>query len=305
MRTRLKYEKSDHLRHRSRENLEELLKEPPPKILRVSTIEYYLLDDKGERQRRICGQRRTKKYPSCVPVGIDNPHKWINPVDQARCMNRAGSWTDHNGIGPCRLHSGVRLRGKDGKRYPKSEDFADYVRENHLDATTLRQGTTRMTDEDLRQGGEFKTYLDKVKTELTTDDLTDTIRGLYELEALKAMLVDQMEESGVTQDRIESIAQQILKSAQYQATTAKRDAAIMQTKAIQALTQVMITGILGIIAENISSEKAIQIMQIFKADLVLPTNQYGYTEMLRRQKASGLADRIALLADSVAEEAKT
>ena len=305
MRTRLKYEKSDQLRHRSRENLEELLQGPPPKILRVSTIEYYTLNDRGERQRRICGQRRTKMYPSCIPVGIDNPHKWTNPVDQARCQNTAGLRTDHKGIGPCRLHSGVRLRGKDGKRYPKSEDFADYVRENHLDATTLRQGTTRMTDEDLRQGGEFKNYLERVKTELTTDDLTDTIRGLYELEALKAMLVDQMEESGVTQDRIESVAQQILKSAQYQATTAKRDAAIMQTKAIQALTQVMITGILGIIAENISSEKAIEIMQKFKADLVLPTNQYGYTEMLRRQKASGIAERIALLAEGASEEAKT
>ena len=63
----------------------------------------------------------------------------------------------------------------------------------------------------------------------------------------------------------------------------------------------MITGILGIIAENISSEKAVEIMQRFKDELVLPTNQHGYTEMLRRQKASGLTEKIALIAEESSE----
>ncbi len=300
-RTRLKYEKRDRFRHRSKENLEEILKRPPPRILAVSKIEAYLLDEQGERTRRICGSRRSKSFPSCVPIGIDNPHKWINPLEQARCLNPAGTRTDHLGIGPCWLHVGY-LRLKDEKKFIKKEQFSEYVKENHLSGHDIRQGVTHMSDDDLRQGGEFKEYLEKVKNELTTEDLTDTIRGLYELEALKAMLVDQMTASGVTQDRIEAIAQQILKSAQYQATTAKRDAQIMQTKAVQALTQVMITGILGIIAEHISSDKAVEIMQKFKDDLVLPTNQHGYTEMLRRQKASGLADKISLLAEPPTEE---
>ena len=296
----LKYEKRDQYRYRSRENLEEILKKPPPKILTISKIECYLLDEQGERVRRICGMRRQKSFPSHVPVGIDNPHGWVNPLDQARCLNHAGSNTDHVGIGPCRLHMAqIAVEGRKG--VPTSEQFKQYIKDNHLDGSDLRQGVTHMTEEDLRQGGEFQAYLAKVKNELTTEDLTDTIRGLYELEALKAMLVDQMESSGVTQDRIEAVAQQILKSAQYQATTAKRDAQIMQTKAVQALTQVMITGILGIIAENISSEKAVEIMQRFKDELVLPTNQHGYTEMLRRQKASGLTEKIALIAEESSE----
>jgi len=294
LRTKLKYDRKGSLRHRSKENVEELLENPPPRILRVSAVEYYLLNEQGERARRICGQRRSKKFPICVPVGMDNPHKWVNPLDQARCQQYAGYRTDHVGIGPCHLHSG-RMRGK--KRHYKATEFGEYVREEHLNGDTIRNGITKMSDEDLTQGGEFKSYLEKVKSELTTDDLTDTIRGLYELEALKAMLVDRMESEGVTQDRIEAVAQQILKGAQFQATTAKRDAQIMQTKAIQALTQVMITGILGIIAENISSDKAIEIMQKFKDDLVLPTNQHGYTEMLRRQRASGLTEKIELLAE--------
>jgi len=300
-RRRLKYEKRDRFRHRSKENLEEILKAPPPRILAISKIEAYLLDEKGERKRRICGSRRAKSFPSCVPIGMDNPHNWTNPLEQARCLNHAGARTDHLGFGPCWLHVGF-LRLKEDGKFIKQDQFAQYVKENHLSGHDIRQGVTRMSDEDLRQGGEFKSYLEKVKNELTTEDLTDTIRGLYELEALKAMLVDQMESDGVTQDRIESIAQQILKSAQYQATTAKRDAQIMQTKAVQALTQVMITGILGIIAEHISSDKAVEIMQKFKDELVLPTNQHGYTEMLRRQKASGLADKISLLVEEAPEE---
>ena len=170
------------------------------------------------------------------------------------------------------------------------------MRNEFLKGDTMTEGT--ITAGDATQDSlEFNEYLDKVKSELSPEDLYDSVRSLYELEALKEMAKDKMTEDGVTLDRIESVASQIIKSAQYQATTARRDATIMQGKAVQAIAQVMVTGMLHIVSETVKGDVAVQILRRIKDELVLPTNEFGYTEMIRRQKAAGISENVSQLVE--------
>jgi len=294
-------------RPRNEIQLREVLEKPPQRFDYVSQIEIYLLDKEGSRKRRVCGHYTNHALPTFVPEGMDNPHGWINPRQQRRCTSHAGHRTDHVGIGPCSRHQNCWYAGWGGKKYSKSyrlaHDFEELVRNEFLKGDSMTEGAITAgdaTDETL----EFNKFLDKVKSELSPEDLYDSVRSLYELEALKEMAKAKMTEDGVTLDRIESVAAQIIKSAQYQATTAKRDATIMQGRAVQAIAQVMVTGILHIVSETIKGDAAVEILKRIKDELVLPTNEFGYTEMIRRQKAAGISDNVSqLIEEAPSEEA--
>ena len=289
-----------YLRPRNERQLRELLQNPPQQFKFINQIEIYLLDKDGSQKRRVCGHYTNHSLPTFVPDGMENPYGWVNPRQQRRCTNHAGHSTDHLGLGPCRRHQNCWYAGWGGKQYSKSyrlaHDFEELVRNEFLKGDTMTEGT--ITAGDATQDSlEFNEYLDKVKSELSPEDLYDSVRSLYELEALKEMAKDKMTEDGVTLDRIESVASQIIKSAQYQATTARRDATIMQGKAVQAIAQVMVTGMLHIVSETVKGDVAVQILRRIKDELVLPTNEFGYTEMIRRQKAAGISENVSQLVE--------
>jgi hypothetical protein len=287
-------------RPRNERQLRDVLETKPPRFEFVNQIEIYLLEDDGSRKRRVCGHHTNHALPTFVPDDMDNPHGWINPRQQRRCTNYAGYRTDHAGLGPCNRHQNCWYAGWGGRAYSKSyrlaHDFEELVRNEFLTGETMTENAITAGDA-AEDSLEFNKYLDKVKSELSPEDLYDSVRSLYELEALKEMAKDKMTEDGVTLDRIESVATQIIKSAQYQATTARRDATIMQGRAVQAIAQVMVTGILHIVSETVKGDAAVSILKRIKDELVLPTNEFGYTEMIRRQKAAGISETVSQLVE--------
>ena len=287
-------------RPRNEGQLRDLLETSPQRFDFISQIEIYLLEKDGTRKRRVCGHHTNHALPTFVPDDMDNPHGWINPRQQRRCTNHAGYRTDHAGLGPCKRHQNCWYAGWGGKPYSKSyrlaHDFEELVRNEFLTGDTMNEGVITAGDA-AEESLEFSKYLDKVKSELSPEDLYDSVRSLYEHEALKEMAKEKMTEDGVTLDRIEAVATQIIKSAQYQATTARRDATIMQGRAVQAIAQVMVTGMLHIVSETVKGDAALEILRRIKDELVLPTNEFGYTEMIRRQKAAGISDNVAQLVE--------
>lgn len=302
----------------SAEELEDFLRKAPPLIRRESLIEMYSINRDTGKERRICGQPRNKKLPTFVPEGICNPHNVIDPRRQYVCCSPAGRGTDHVGIGPCKKHSFLSYysdRGYQfGRRYSFRSHFKDLLQDHYMNGRDMPDSVISGRDamvalQDGLGGDPLKTkssisfdgYLQKAMEEVSPEDLVDSLRLLYEMEAHRMMLKDEQEELGILDpERIEKISNNILKMAQFQATVAKRDEHLMKAKAIQAICQVFITGVLNVVNEEIGSDQAISILQRIKDDVVLPVNERGYTEMLRRQEAAGMsrvAEKIAIEAD--------
>ena len=181
--------------------LKSLLKKPPPKIEKVSPDEIWILDSDGSRLSRICGRWR-EDLPNFCPLGSeDNPHNVTNPSREYVCQELAGSSTLHPGIGCCARHQ------------PQEDKTSDAKADNgELDNFKILQAL-----------GDFDSYLDLAKARVTPDELLDIARPLYELEALKLMIIDHMKEFGYSQKGIEAFANKIKDGAGVQLALAKRD----------------------------------------------------------------------------------
>ena len=300
------------------DELEELLSKPPPDIDRRNAIEVWRKNPKTGNSVRICGFETNKKLPTFVPEGIPNPHGVVNPRKEYVCCKPAGWKTDHAGVGPCWFHHTYSNPGKDGeswgKRYHLRTQFKELLKDCYLNGADMEDDVLRGRDalavlEEGLDGGSggaskplsFDAYLEKVKQEVAPEDLVDSLRLLYEIEAQRAMLRDEQERLGeVDPERIEKMTNNILKMAQFQATIAKRDEHLMKAKAIQAICQVFITGVLAVVSEELDNADAIKILNRIKEEVVLPVNERGYTEMLRRQEAAGLTK----VAEDIAIEAE-
>ena len=290
------------------EELEEFLKTPPPNIEIVSLIEIYKLDGEGNRKTRVCGMPRKNNLPTFVPEGVANPHGVVNPREQYRCTHAAGRRTSHLGIGCCREHSFysfAQFRGdKFSRQYNLSAQFDEMVKNEFLSPKSMKKSKDIAVPPEnaLTAEVDFDYFVEKAKQDLTPEQLFDSTRSLYELEAIKLALKDEMRREGVDVASLEQMADQILKSAQYQAQMAKRDKALMEASHIQLQTKVLVAGLINIVNETLGEAQAIEVLKKIKTELVLPINEVGATELLRRQQAAGITDRVADVADVVEAE---
>jgi len=284
------------------EQLTEFLKKAPPKLEIVSLIEIYKLDDEGKRKARICGMPQNYRLPTFVPDGIPNPHKVTNPRNEYRCARFAGTQTSHKGIGCCQKHSWLAFIGFNNHKFKKGynlhRDFKELVKEEFLKAESMTN-VALPNETGLADNIDFEGYVEKVREQLKPEELFDSVRYLYELEAIRAALKDQMREEGVSVGHLEMMADQIIKSADFQSKMAKRDADLMQATALQMQTKTMIAGLLHIVKDCIGNEMAVEVLKRIKSDLVLPMNEVGATELLRRQQAAGITDNAATMAEVV------
>jgi hypothetical protein len=278
----------------------------PPILEFVSLIEIYKLGPDGDRIRRVCGQPTHKKLPSFVPEGIGNPHGVTNPREEYRCLLHAGSMTSHKGLGPCRIHTRYGYRSFKGHKFKKyynlGSQFEELIREEFLHGEQMdNKDVVRPNELGLQDNVDFDSYVEKVRKKYRPEDLFDSVRYLYELEAIREALKDKMREEGeITVGELEMMSDQIIKSSQFMAAMAKRDSDLMQASALQASTKVMITGVLHIVQQVLGRDKALEVLGKIKNDLILPASEVGAIELLRRQMAAGISDDIG----SMVEEAE-
>ena len=283
------------------DQLTEILSDKPPNIEFVSLIEIYRLTEEGKRERRVCGMPRNYRLPTFVPEGIANPHGVVNPRDEYRCMQFAGHGTNHNGLGCCQRHSWYAFtvfRGHKFQRgYNLNSSFDELVKNEFLTEETMDEDAVVTSNDEtaLQKNIDFDYYVDAVKEKLNPEDLFDSVRYLYELEAIRLALKDEMKKDGVDIVNLEMMADQILKSADFQAKMAKRDADLMQATHVQLQTKAMVTGLIHIVQEMLGPEKAIEVLKKIRTDLVLPVNEIGATELIRRQQLKIFALKIILL----------
>tara|TARA_S200002703_G_scaffold35050_2_gene30253 strand:+ start:55 stop:1008 length:954 start_codon:yes stop_codon:yes gene_type:complete len=293
----------------SPEKLTEFLADPPPNLEIVSLIEIYRLDADGKRDRRVCGMPRSTKLPTFVPEGIDNPHTVKNPRDEYRCQLYAGHNTSHLGLGPCFRHQWYAFKNFRGHKFERGyhlkSQFEDLVKNEFLKANTMQEKDIAIRPETgISNPINFEYYIDKAKEKYTPEDLFDSVRYLYELEAVRLAIKEQMAEDGVDVGSLEMMADQILKSADFQQKMAKRDADLMQASHMQLQTKALVTGLIHIVNETLGAEKAIEVLKKVKSDLVLPVNEIGATELIRRQQAAGISDKVGQIADTVEADFK-
>jgi len=301
--TEIKHGKKFRLPRVDAEELAEVLVKKPPTLEFVSLIEIYKLDDEGNRSRRVCGQPKAKRLPSFVPDGMDNPHEVANPRDEYRCCQTAGHRTSHKGLGPCKRHSNFTYNSFKGHKFQKyynlSSQFDELVKEEFLRGEKMDNAdVARATEMGLQENIDFDGYVEKVRKKYKPEDLFDSVRYLYELEAVREALKDKMRESGeISIGELEMMSDQIIKSSQFMAAMAKRDSDLMQASALQTSTKVMITGVLHIIQEVLGRGNAVEVLERIKTDLVLPASEVGAIELLRRQMASGITEDVGAMVE--------
>jgi hypothetical protein len=254
-----------------------LLKNPPPQVEAVSLDEVWEIKEDGSRLRRICGRWR-EDLPTFCPLGPeDNLHGVINPSREYVCTEEAGFSTLHPGIGCCARHQPREAKLTVDKSGEKGEDNFKI----------------------LQALGDFDSYLDLAKARVTPDELLDIARPLYELEALKMMIIDYMQEFGYSEKGIESFANKIKDGAGVQLALAKRDHEIMKNKAIATIIKMMVVGFLDIIRAEIDDpRKAKEIATRLNDEILIPAQNSGLTEILQRQESSGAIERAKDLASS-------
>lgn len=272
--------------------LQNLLLSKPPAVEIVSRLEAYLTDTDGKRTKRICGSKlgrtHTSSYlPDFVPGELRNPWNIVNPRKQYVCLRPAGWKTDHKGVGPCKQH------GKEKDREALKNPFLG------VDKVSSDKDFAKDAPNLLLEIGDFDSFLLEAKAKTTPDQLLDITRPLYELEALKLMTIDWMKQFGFNGDAIESIAKRIQEAANVQLILAKRDHEIIRNKAIAAMIRVFVTGFLSIVQSELLGDpaKARQIAKRFNDELLLPVQNIGLTEILKRQESSGDYNRVVELAE--------
>lgn len=284
----------------STERLQKLLLKKPPLVESVSKFETYSLNDDGTRIRRICGQRiglsnNGLALPDFVPASLDNPWQVTNPRKQYVCPRVAGWKTNHVGVGFCKRHD----RGKDRT-----------IVKNPLQGVEKKTSSKAFSDDNenlLIQIGDFDTYLVEAQAATAPDQLLDLTRPLYQIEALKLMTIEWMRQFGFNSEAIESIARRIQESANVQLTLAKRDHEIIRNKAVAAMVRVFVTGFLSILQSELSEDpaKAKEIARRFNEELLLPVQNIGLTEILKRQEADGDYNKVVELAEFSEDDEET
>jgi len=299
----IKKEKRFKVPRMEEEMLVEILQKAPPTLEFVSLIEIYKLDGEGNRVRRVCGQPTNKKLPSFVPDGIANPHSSVNPREEYRCCHHAGHRTSHKGIGPCLSHSyyGYKaFKGHKFKRYYNlHSQFKELIKDEFLHGEAMDNADVARPAELGMQGNvDFDDYVTKVRKKYRPEELFDSVRYLYELEAIREALKDKMREEGeLTLGELEMMSDQIIKSSQFMAAMAKRDSDLMQASALQTSTKVMVTGVLHIVKEVLGREKSLEVLERIRDDLVLPASEVGAIELLRRQMAAGITTEVGTMVE--------
>ena len=250
--------------------LTEVLESSPPLLEWVRDAEVYNIDEEGNRKKRICARPLLKKLPDFVPDGIVNPHNVVDPYAEYVCLNTAGFGRGVK-FGPCKFHN----KGKMSKA----------MAEKSLDVEELKKDGIAIP------AGDLQAHLGKVRSEITPDELYEPSRALYELEALKSMLVESMVEGGLDVDAVKQIADIVTRSSNVKLTQAKFESKMLKNKNIERLVESLIHGMLAAVEKVAGRQMLSQIMEIFKNEVLLPINEDGFSELNLRQKEAGLHDK--------------
>jgi len=272
--------------------LEKILQAPPPKIEKLSPTEIYLVNEKNNTKRRICGEpKRSYVLPIFVPIGIPNPHKVINPYVEYVCTHSAGQGWEKD-IGPCLEHARDKASGSTKKQERK---FRDLVKPNRL----IKDGIAVHM-------GQYNEYFKKAVDDVPIRELYDQARPLYEFEALKLMLQDEMQQADNEEalTLIRQFSDIINKSANVRLTLSQADQVLIKNDAIKRLIESLINGMIIAVEEKLGLEQAQQVLEYFREEVLIPIEERGFTEVHMRQKAAGM-DRFYKLEDAGAVEAET
>ncbi len=148
---------------------EKKLESPPPDIEIVSEMEIYLLDENGERSKRICGKQQRS-----MPKGYV-------------CLNPAGSGTGHLHTGPCRIHEPkpilhkVSMMRKMRELTPEGKDLFPTISEK-LDLIDNTKIEMESLDEEINM---MYILLNEVLTQTDEDDQLTPKRRTEALNILK------------------------------------------------------------------------------------------------------------------------
>jgi hypothetical protein len=262
----------------SMEVLEHTLKKLPPRLEYIDELETWLLDKRGNRKRRICGNHRKRGLPSVVPTGVSNPHGVINPYDAYRCTKAAGWGFDHlPGLGPCCYHAQPLLRNP--------ERAQEYIRQRLLarEREGLILGTNSLEDQ-----------MHQAMAAMTVEELLDGTRLLWRIEALRQMAEGDMEDEGFDLDRATVIGNMLERMVNMRLKMAKTDNEIIKTQAIASVLECVLNGMVGIIEEQLGPGESARVLREFKERLVIPMNEQGFSEILKRQEAAGISGRVEI-----------
>ena len=258
--------------------LEEVLAKPPPNLEYVDEFEVYQLDKNGKRWRRVCGRNHLLRLPPYVPEGVANPHNVANPREAYKCTNV--SYDDGSGLGRfgwCEEHM---------KRIPQIDGVREAIKKRMADMSGGHEGTTDITS--------LQEWVDKVQESMTVDDLLDGTRLLYEMEALREMAKDFMEKNGYDQEQADYIASLMFRQTEMRLKMAKTDNELLKNQALSAVLRVILNGVIAIIENKLGPAEAAAVLTEFKKNLIIPITEQGYSEVLRRQQASGMSEPIAI-----------
>lgn len=257
--------------------LEHTLRNRPPRIEYIDELETWLIDKRGNRKRRICGNHRKRGLPSVVPAGVYNPHRVVNPYEAYRCTKAAGEGIEHlPGLGPCRYHAQPRLRNR--------ETAQEYIRAKLArEHEGLILGTDSLDDQ-----------MHQAMAAMTVEELLDGTRLLWRIEALRQMAEGEMEAQGYDLDRAQLIANLLERMVNMRLKMAKTDNEIIKTQAIASVLEVVLNGMVGIIEEQLGPGESATVLRQFKERLVIPLNEQGFSEIMKRQEAAGIAGRIEI-----------
>ena len=272
--------------------LEKILQEPPPKIEKLAPTEIYLVNEETNTKRRICGEPKRKYLlPIFVPIGISNPHKVINPYAEYVCTHSAGRGWEKD-IGPCLEHARDKASGSTKKQERK---FRDLVKPNRL----IKDGIAVHM-------GQYNEYFKKAVDDVPIRELYDQARPLYEFEALKLMLQDEMQQADNEEalTLIRQFSDIINKSANVRLTLSQADQVLIKNDAIKRLIESLINGMIIAVEEKLGLEQAQQVLEYFREEVLIPIEERGFTEVHMRQKAAGM-DRFYKLEDAGEVEAET
>jgi len=261
-----------------------VLQDPPPIIEEIDELEIYQIGANGEREKRICGGVR-RELPTFVPGGLANPHNVENPRKQYRCTNPAGmSVKSVNGIGPCWKHAPMGI-----KRSEKVQEFMRQFLANH----GYKEGTVSGTNE-------LNSKIAELQANMTVEELLDGTRLLWEIEALRKLAIDAMEsdqDNEYCAEDAEHIARLMDQLVDMRLKMVKTDSEIVKNQAVASIVRVVLNGVVMIVERQLGPGSAAKVLEEFKQTLLIPMNEHGFSEILRRHEAAGLLGAISVSAN--------
>lgn len=129
---------------------------------------------------------------------------------------------------------------------------------------------------------------------MSVEELLDGTRLLWRIEALRQMAEGDMEDSGYDTDRANAISNLLERMVNMRLKMAKTDNEIIKTQAIANVLQVVLNGVVAIVEELMGPADVAKVLTAFKERLVIPLTEQGFSEILKRQEAAGVAGRIEL-----------